>query len=145
MFKHFLVPTDGSASAEMAIMTALRFARDIGARVTGLHVVQPFHLLSFQPGMVQSTSENYASESVEQARRYLLTIEQYAREFGVACTTRHVNADSVSDAIIQAAFDERCDLICMATHGRKGVRALFIGSETQRVLTHSQVPVLVLR
>lgn len=145
MFKHILAPTDGSASSELAMQAIMRFARDIGARVTGVHVIQPFHLLSMRPDVVASTPEQYDIDSDERARAYLLSVEQYAKECGVPCDTLIMRADKVYAALVQAAYDRNCDLIAMSSHGRKGVRALLLGSETQHVLTHSQIPVLVFR
>ncbi len=95
--------------------------------------------------MLEGALEQYANETEEQAKKYVLAIEQYAREFGVPCETLVVKSEGVHEAIIQIAFERQCDLIAMASHGRKGVRALLIGSETQKVLAHSQIPVLVFR
>lgn len=145
MFKHILAPTDGSASSELAIQSIMRFARDIGARVTGLHVIQPFHVLSMRPELIEATPEQYEVESEERARTYLLSAQQYANELGVDCETVIVRGDKVYAAIVQASYDQQCDLIAMSSHGRKGVRALLMGSETQNVLTHAQIPVLVFR
>lgn len=145
MFKHILAPTDGSASSELAIQSIMRFARDIGARVTGLHVIEPFHVLSVRPELVEATPEQYEVESEERARSYLLPVQQYANELGVDCETVIVRADKVYAAIVQASYDRQCDLIAMSSHGRKGVRALLMGSETHNVVTHAQIPVLVFR
>lgn len=145
MFKHILAPTDGSASSELAIQSIMRFARDIGARVTGLHVIQPFHVLSMRPEIIEATPEQYDVESEERARTYLLSVQQYANELGVDCETVIVRGDKVYAAIVQASYDRQCDLIAMSSHGRKGVRALLMGSETHNVLTHAQIPVLVFR
>ena len=145
VFKHILAPTDGSASSELAIQLVMRFARSIGARVTGVHVIPPFRVLTTRPDMLEDTPEQYAIDSEDQARRYLLTIEQYANECGVACDTFFCTSDLVHAAIVQAAFDRQCDLIAMASHGRSGLRGLLVGSETQKVLAHAQIPVLVFR
>lgn len=145
MFKNILLPTDGSASSDIAVRQAIRFAKEIGARVTGLHVVAPFHIFTYRPDMIEDTPERYEKDSMEQARKFLLTIEQRAKESGVPCATVAVKSDDVHQAIIQAAFDRQCDLIAMASHGRKGIGGLLLGSETQKVLTHSQIPVLVFR
>jgi nucleotide-binding universal stress UspA family protein len=145
MFKHILVPTDGAAGSDLAIQAAVRLARDMGARVTGLHVVPPFHTFTYRADMVEDTEEQYEKESEERARKILLTIEQQAQECAVPCDTMVVRSDDVYQAIIQTANDRQCDLIAMASHGRRGVRGLLLGSETQKVLTHSQLPVLVYR
>ncbi len=145
MFKHILLPTDGSASSDIAVQAATRFASEIGARVTGLHVIQPFHIFTADPSKLEDTRDMYEINSEEQARTYLLAIEQLAKEHKVTCATLMVRGDNVHQAIIQAAFDHQCDLIAMSPHGRKGIRAFIVGSETQRVIEHSQVPVLVFR
>ena len=145
MFKHILLPTDGSQASDAAVRTCLRFAKEIGAMVTGLHVVPEFHVFTYKPDMLEDTPEEYAREAAEQARRYLLAIEQGARELGVPYGTLHVMSDDVHETIIQTAISRQCDLIAMASHGRKGIRGLLLGSETQKVLTHSRIPVLVLR
>ena len=145
MFKHILVPTDGSASSDVAIQSAVRLARDMGARVTGLHVVPPFHTFTYRADMLEDTEEQYEKESEERARKILLTVEQQAAECSVPCDTMVVRSDDVYQAIIQTANDRLCDLIAMSSHGRRGVRGVLMGSETQKVLTHSQLPVLVYR
>lgn len=145
MFKHILLPTDGSASSDIAVHAAVNLARDMGARVTGLHVVAPFHTFTYRPDMIEDTEEQYEKDSEAQARKVLLAIEKLAQECGVPCDTAIVRSDDVHDAIIQTARDRQCDLIAMASHGWRGVRGLLMGSETQKVLTHSQIPVLVYR
>lgn len=145
MFKHILLPTDGSASSDLAIQAAVHLARDMGARVTGLHVVPPFHTFTYRVDMIEDTEDQYEKESEARARKVLLTIENLAQECGVTCETVIVRSDDVHDAIIETARDRQCDLIAMASHGRRGVRGLLLGSETQKVLTHSLIPVLVYR
>lgn len=145
MFKHILLPTDGSAGSDVAIQAGVRLARDMGARVTGLHVVPPFHTFTYRPEMIEDTEEQYEIESEERARKILITIEKQAQECGVPCDTVVVRSDDPYDAIIQTAKGRQCDLIAMASHGRRGLRGVLMGSETQKVLTHSQLPVLVYR
>lgn len=145
MFKHILLPTDGSAGSDLAIQHGVQLARDMGARVTGIHVVRPFHTFTYRADMIEDTEEQYEKDSDEHARKLLATIEQQARESGVPCDTVVVRADDAYQAIIDTAFQRQCDLIAMASHGRRGVRGLLLGSETQKVLTHSQLPVLVYR
>ncbi len=145
MFKHILVPTDGSASSDIAIQAAVHLARDMGARVTGLHVVPPFHTFTYRPDMIEDTEDQYEKDSEARARKVLLAIEKLAEECGVPCESVIVRSDDVHDAIIQTAVAGKCDLIAMASHGWRGVRGFLLGSETQKVLTHSQIPVLVYR
>lgn len=145
MFKHILLPTDGSELSRTALKAAVAFAKESGARVTGLHVIPEFHTLTYQPEMVQDTRAQYAIDSAAHSRKLLAEVESHARELGVACATVSLTAEHPYEAIIQAATDNGCDLIAMASHGRRGVKGLLLGSETQKVLTHSQIPVLVYR
>ncbi|NRR31654.1 universal stress protein [Oxalobacteraceae bacterium] len=145
MFKHILLPTDGSATSNAAIRKCLSLAKESGAMITGVHVMAPFHVLSRHTEMIESTRAEYLEESMAQARGYLAEIEQAAREIGVPCKTVVHTSDEPYEVIIQSARELGCDLICMASHGRRGIKALLLGSETQKVLTHSQIPVLVLR
>lgn len=145
MFSHLLIPTDGSEASEKAIRKALEIARDAHARVTGLHVIQPFHVGSYKVDTVEETRPTYEADASAAARRYLDVIERGAKEQGVRVDTHAVTAEHPYEAIIDAARTGACDLIVMASHGRRGVKAVLIGSETQKVLTHSAIPVLVLR
>ncbi len=145
MFKHLLLPTDGSAGSERAIARALELARECGVKVTGLHVVQPFHLVSHDIDMVEQTRASFEANVRARGRQYLDAIERGAEELGVEVSTRIVVADHPYRAIIDTARTAGCDLIVMASHGRRGMRAVLLGSETQKVLTHGNTPVLVLR
>lgn len=145
MFKHLLLPTDGSVASEVAMRKALDLARNANARVTGLHVIQPFHVLSTNVEMIEDTRAVYEAHSEANSKACLAVIDKAAREAGVSCETCVVRADHPYEAIIQTARDRACDLIVMASHGRRGMQALLLGSETQKVLTHCTVPVLVVR
>lgn len=145
MFKHILLPTDGSDISKSAISYCIAFAKEIGARITGLHVLPEFHTVTYHTEMLIDTSEQFEKEFLTHAKQYLAQIERAASEAGVACSTYYVTNDHPYEEIIKAAQQRECDLIMMASHGRKGVRALLMGSETQKVLTHSQIPVLVYR
>jgi nucleotide-binding universal stress UspA family protein len=145
MFKHILIPTDGSPASSSAIQQGIVFAQEIGAKVTGIHVLPEFHVFTYQSEMLEDTREKFAQDSIEHAKKYLLEIEIAARDAGVPCTSFYVLNDQPYEAIIKAAQDSRCDLIVMATHGRKGIKGVLLGSETQKVLTHSPTPVMVYR
>ncbi|MBK5205043.1 MAG: universal stress protein [Polaromonas sp.] len=146
MFKRLLLPTDGSQASEAAIQKSIQFAGEIQAKVTGVHVVPEFHvLLSYQPVMLEPAKEQFDKDNQAQAVKFLAVIESAAKEAGVACDTAYVLSDHPHEAILKMAADKGCDLIAMASHGRKGVRGFLLGSETQKVLAHSQVPVLVFR
>jgi nucleotide-binding universal stress UspA family protein len=145
MFKHLLLPTDGSKLSEAAIRKGIELAKDNQARVTGLSVIPEFHVFTYHTEMLEDTREQYAKDSRAHAAQYLQVIERQAREAGVPCDTVTATSDHPYEAIIKTAKDSGCDLIMMASHGRKGLQATLIGSETQKVLTHCDVPVLVYR
>lgn len=145
MFKHILLPTDGSAASEDAVRKCMQFAKEIGATVTGFHVMPEFHVFTYQAEMLEDTSEEFKRESEAYAQKYLGVVESAAGEAGVRCKVASAVSDHPYEAIIDAASKHGCDLIVMASHGRKGIKGLLMGSETQKVLTHSQIPVLVYR
>ena len=145
MFKHILLPTDGSELSNAAIRSGILFAKSINARVTGLYVILPSQTLTLRPNMLRNYEEEYYEEARLQAEDYLAVIERAAHEAGVTCDTESVTASHAYEAIIQAAEQKGCDLILMASHGRKGMQGLLIGSETAKVLTHTKLPVLVIR
>jgi len=145
MYKHILLPTDGSELSQGASRQAVAFAKSINARLTGITVSPSFHVLSLDAQMVTYTPEQYRKDCDARAEKYLGVIRKLANAAGVAYEGVHVVNDQPYQAIIKAAQEKGCDLIFMASHGRKGVSALVLGSETNKVLTHSKIPVLVYR
>lgn len=145
MFKHLLLPTDGSQLSEAAIHKGVQFAKSINAKVTGFYVLPEFHLFTYRTEMLEDTKEQFARDSRAHAEQFLAVIEKAAKAAGVACDTAFATSDHPHEAIIQAAAEKGCDLIVMASHGRKGVQGILLGSETHKVLTHSTLPVLVYR
>lgn len=145
MFTHILIPTDGSELSQKAIKNAIKIAHSCSAKVTGITVSEPFHIFAIDPMMVSDTEAVYKTDCEKRARKYLDVIRQEADAAGVRCEVMHVFAEQAYAAIIDTAKREKCDLICMASHGRKGMSALVLGSETTKVLTHSTIPVLVWR
>ena len=145
MYKNILIPTDGSALSEMAIRQGVAFAKAVRAQVTALTISPSFHVFDVDPVMVTSTPAQYAKESAARAEKYLAVARVEAGIAGVPCETLHVTQDHVYQAIIDTAGAKGCDLIFMASHGRKGMSALVLGSETYKVLTHGKIPVLVCR
>jgi nucleotide-binding universal stress UspA family protein len=145
MYRHILIPTDGSQLSQNAIAHGAALAASINATVTILTVSTPFHTFAVEPEMVTDTSEQYTNHAANRAAKYLNSAKEVAVAAGVSCDTAHVEHDHPYQAIIDAAARERCDLIVMASHGRRGVSAIILGSETVKVLTHSAVPVLVVR
>ena len=145
MFKHFLLPTDGSALSDAAIRKGLQLAKSINAKVTGIYVMPEFHVLAYGPEMLGDTQESYTKDCIAHSDQYRAMIVSAAKESGVVCDTVSATSDHPYEAIIKAAEKIGCDLIVMASHGRRGIQGLLLGSETQKVLTHSKIPVLVFR
>jgi nucleotide-binding universal stress UspA family protein len=145
MFTHILLPTDGSPLSEAAIHQGIRFAKSINAKVTGFHAIQPFHVFTLQTEMLEDNQEQFEKNASVRAEQYLAVIQQAAAAAGVLCDTTAVTTDHPYEGIIQTAEEKGCDLILMASHGRKGIQGVLIGSETHKVLTHTKLPVLVLR
>jgi nucleotide-binding universal stress UspA family protein len=145
MYKRILIPTDGSEASQRAILAAVDFARETGAEVVGLTATPEFKVLSLDSNMIEDTPDQFTANSAASARRILADVESAARDAGVPCRTEHVIDDDPWSAIVAAAQRLGCDLIAMASHGRRGLKGLLLGSETQKVLVHSTVPVLVHR
>jgi len=145
MFTHILLPSDGSELSAAAISHGLNLAKKLGARVTAFHARPPFHVFSTRTEMVEDTREQFERDAKLHAKEVLDGIAKRAAEAGVPCDTEAAVSDHPYEAIIAAALKNGCDLIVMASHGRRGVQALLLGSETQKVLTHSRIPVLVSR
>ncbi len=147
MFKHILVPTDGSTLSLRAVKNAVRFAKVHGARITAFYAAPEYHPniagdylpANFVPLGV------YQKEVKKTADKYLAQVKKLADIGGVACSGLFASNDSPYQAIIKAAKEKKCDLIFMASHGRSGIAGLLIGSETNKVLTHCKLPVLVYR
>lgn len=147
MFKNILVPHDGSAVSRKAVREALNLAKSIGAKVTGLHVAPPYQL-NIQEDYIPRDfmmPADYAARAKRVAGHHLDGIRKAAGSRSVVCDTHYVLSEYPADAILKAASRYRCDAIAMGSHGRTGIQKLFLGSETQKVLAGSKVPVLVIR
>lgn len=144
MFKHILVPTDGSDLSQKAIDGAIDLARSVGARITAYACLPQYPYPAFSEVVIEPPDE-FQQRSAREAREHLDDVEQAAREAGIACTSQTSVHPSPYLGIIEAAEQGGCDVIFMASHGRKGLGSLLIGSETQRVLTHTKIPVIVYR
>jgi len=144
MYKHILIPTDGSALSQAAVAYGVSLAKSVGAKVTIMTVSTPFRTFAIEV-MPTTTAEQYAKQAAVVATRYLDAAKEVALAAGVSCDTVHVELDQPYLAIIDTAAKKSCDLIVMASHGRRGVAAVVLGSETNKVLTHSGIPVLVVR
>ncbi len=145
MFKNILVATDGSDLAAKAVEQGILFAKEIGAKITAVTVTEPFHVISISPNQLEYTPIEYEKHFKAHAAKVLGVVSDAAKLAGVICETLHVEHEQVYQALIEAAEARRCDLIVMASHGRRGVSAVVLGSETVKVLTHSKIPVLVYR
>ena len=147
MFQHILIPTDGSELSEKAIRAGTQLASQIGARVTGFYAAEEYPVPPFgeyvPPDLL--SPDEFRSNEEARARRILVVVENIAKEHGVACSTDFTVNYSPWQAIVKAAEAKGCDLIFMASHGRRGLASLLLGSETNRVLTHTRIPVLVYR
>jgi nucleotide-binding universal stress UspA family protein len=147
MYKQILVPTDGSRLSLKAAAHAIELAKAMRARLTGLHVSPDFPMPVYADGVIFEplAPEQYRAQCQKEAERMLDAIAVKARAARVAFSPAHTFSPAPWEAIIAAARRYRCDAIVMASHGRRGVSALVLGSETQKVLTHSKLPVLVVR
>jgi len=140
MYRHILIPTDGSKPAELGMAHGLALAKSVGAKVSVIFVVEPFSEMS---GRFLEVVARYAELRKEQARDALDRAAKAAKEASVSCETIQVENEQPHQAIIAAAEDKGCDLIVMSSHGRGGLSKLLLGSVTNKVLTHAKTPVLV--
>jgi nucleotide-binding universal stress UspA family protein len=146
MFRNILVPTDGSEQSQRAVHCGIELAKLHGARLTGIHVIPDYHLLiAYEGAFDPVTEERIEEEAKARAESYLGFVRKECGEAGVQCATVCETSDHPYDAILRTADANGCDLIVMTSHGRKGLAAVLLGSETRKVLTHAKVPVLVVR
>jgi len=144
MYKHILLPTDGSELANQAVQHGIALAKQLGAKVTAV-TVRP-HLDDFiAEGVAITVSDEDRKRFVEATEHHLDTARADAERQGVPLETTQIESGQPWQAIVNAAADVGADLVVMASHGRRGLSALLLGSETQKVLTHSKIPVLVYR
>ncbi len=148
MFKHILVPTDGSKLSGKAIRTAVRLASATRAKVTGVYVVPPYlppmygEAVMYSPMMSEA---KYRKICRREGQKALAAVEIEAQTAGVGYAGVLPSAQNPWEGIVRTAKSKKCDLVVMASHGRRGLAGLLLGSETTKVLTHSRVPVLVCR
>jgi nucleotide-binding universal stress UspA family protein len=147
MYKHILIPTDGSEASRRAIAAGIRLARTLGARVTGVFAAPAATPILFRDHLPAGYATPRQNEMLiaRAAAAHLGVIERAARSAGVRCTCVTVKSDFPSDTILATAKKSKCDLIVMASHGHRGLRGLLLGSETNKVLAASPIPVLVSR
>lgn len=144
MIKKILLPTDGSELSAKAIAGAIDLAAKIGAKIVGLTVVEPYSYSSLSEYRPESF-DDYEARMEKAAVERLATLETAAKAANVEVQTMVSKSFSPFEAIIDAANKNGCDAIFMASHGRRGLNAVLLGSETQKVLTHSTIPVMVYR
>ena len=150
MYKHILLPTDGSELSGRAVESGIALAKALGAKVTAFFAKPSVSLgeyleLSQKAATATTQIEEREAQLDRAASRILHDVEQRARDAGVECAALRAESDHPARAIIEAAHTSGCDLIFMASHGRRGIDGLLLGSETSKVLAHSKIPVLVCR
>jgi nucleotide-binding universal stress UspA family protein len=148
MFKHILVSTDGSKLSGKAIRTAVRLAAATGAKVTGSYIIAPYVAPMYGEAAIYVPAvspKRYKELTQREARKALAAVEIEARTAGVEYRGASITANNPWEGIIRTARSKGCDLIVMASHGRRGLAGFVLGSETTKVLTHSKIPVLVCR
>ena len=147
MFKHILVPTEGSPLSQETARRAVSFAKEAGARITAFYAKPEYPVTYYGEGALidPTTPEQFAELAAQLAEENLGFVEKLCIDAGVQCTKLTLTSDIPYEAIIEAATQSDCDLIFMSSHGRRGLTSLLLGSETNKVLTHSKIPVLVYR
>jgi|SRR5581483_8682196 len=147
MYRHILIPTDGSPLSGKAVKAGIAFAKVLGATVVAVHM---FHINFMAAAVDLETVDSGTLEKLREAARaagekVLDQVKKQAHKAGVECGGVLIQGESPWEGIIQTAQKRKCDLIVMAAHGYRGLRGLLLGSETDKVLTHSKIPVLVYR
>ena len=146
MFKHILMPTDGSEHSERAIERGIELAKLCGSKVTGIHVLPDYRLMmAFEGANDPVTQEKVEEEARERAASFLAFVQKTADAAGVPCTTVVATNDHPYDAIVNTANERGCDLIVMTARYRRGLVSLIMGSEAKRVLHRASIPVLTFR
>ena len=147
MYKRILVATDGSDLSNTAVGSAIELAAAIGAELVALYVVPRYPVSYFEGGITISVEDIARTEKQwsDKGQAVVDAVQEQAKAQGVTAKAVVAQSDLVAESIMSAATKHGCDLVVMASHGRKGIKRILLGSETQHVLTHSTVPVLVLR
>ncbi len=147
MYQRILVATDGSDLSSTAVSSAIELAAAIGAELVALYVVPRYPVSYFEGGITISVDDIARTEKQwsDKGQAVVDVVQQQAKARGVTAKAVVAQSDLVAESIMSAATKHACDLVVMASHGRKGIKRVLLGSETQHVLTHSTVPVLVLR
>lgn len=145
MFKHILLPTDGSELSLRGVAVGARLAASCKSRVTVFHVVLPLHVNAYLAELLASADIDYTAQADRQAQTYLDEAAAIVAKAGSDCQRFAVCGERPGDAIVQAAHEHACDLIVMGSHSRQGINRLLLGSETHDVIVRGDIPVLVCR
>jgi nucleotide-binding universal stress UspA family protein len=147
MYKRILVATDGSTLSKKAVRSAIDLASAVGADLVALYVVPRYPVSYFEGGITISSQDVARTEKqwADKGQAVVDAVQLQAQGEGLKAKAVITRSDLVAESIISAVKKHKCDLVVMASHGRKGIKRVLLGSETQHVLTHSSVPVLVLR
>jgi nucleotide-binding universal stress UspA family protein len=147
MYKHLLVCTDGSKLSEKAVSHAIALAQAVGAKLTVFYAAPDYPLPAYADGVVYEpvSRREYTKLAAADAQKILDEVTAKATAAGLDCKSAYTIAAAPWEAILDAAKKNKCDAIVMASHGRRGITAVLLGSETQKVLTHTKLPVIVVR
>lgn len=145
LYKHVLIPTDGSELSDRAMEQAFDFAQQIGAKVTLMMVVEPFQVLTLNPDGLQEAYAQIDRQNLDAAKTTLDKNKALAEARGLACDVVDARSIDPAHVIVSVAEEAGCDLIAMASHGKGGFKAFMLGSVTMKVLAQSKIPVLVYR
>ena len=145
MYKHILIATDGSELAQKGVEQGLALAKALGAKATAVMITEPIAAMMVGEAAIALPLDDYDKAASANASRVLAGVAESAKKAAVACDTLHVKDQYPAEGIVEAAKARACDLIVMTSHGRRGISKLLLGSQTTRVLTHTEIPVLVVR
>ncbi len=146
MYNHILIPTDGSKLSESAAVAGVKLAKTLSAKVTGFYAPPPATPIEYKGLLPSYIDPKEHAKAIEKAtRKYLEVIDRAAKAAGARCATGSATSDYPADAIVAAAKRYGCDLIFIASHGRRGFRTSSLGTQTQKVLAQTKVPVLMFR
>lgn len=147
MFKNILIPTDGSPLSQKAVVRGVALAKSVGAKVTAFFAAPPATPIVYRDHLPvgYATPGEHEEMIRKTAAKYLGFVERAAKKAGISCESVHVTSDYPEEGIVKVAQKKKCDLIVMATHGQGGLRGMFIGSVTQKVLNQAKIPVMVFR
>ena len=147
MFKNILIPTDGSPLSQKAVVQGVALAKSVGSKVTAFFAAPPATPIVYRDHLPVGYATPCEHEEMirKTAAKYLGVVERAAKKAGISCESVHVTSDYPEEGILKVAQKKKCDLIVMATHGQGGLRGMFIGSVTQKVLNQAKIPVMVFR